>query len=269
MRISAPRRFHALFLIICFGIASSQEIRLVNAQDSPLAERLPPSVSESKETEYVSCWKKGEKEIKSRIVRSPILMSPGGVYSARVEVEAVAFKPKDEATYAGPLCFNNSTLFVEGPAGKKFKIVYSDSPKVLGGNSIKLIDWAPDAKSLLVEAAQWEYESEGIYTEFFIFSVDLGMIAEPDLREVLAARFEKDCWSENTVLGFTATGDVIVSVKPDADTIGLENGATSCVKRKTLVSLNPTKPAKANVQILPANTKIIQNGGFVPTDARR
>lgn len=237
-----------------------------NAQDSSLAERLPPLESTSKETEYVNCWGKNEDHPKSRLVRSPVLVSPDGLYRAYVEVEATAFKPKDEATYAGPLCFNDSRLFVDGPAGKSFKIVYSDSPKVLEGNSIKLVDWSADGKSLLVETAQWEYESEGIYTEFFIFSVDSGATAEPDLMAMLAARFGKDCYSENTVLGFTSTRAVVVAVEPDADEIGLANGAKSCVRRKTLITLDLTSAPASSVHILPANKKILQYGRFLTSE---
>lgn len=192
MKIPVHRVLCASFLLACLALAASSQVaQQVSSQDPASAERLPPLESKSKETEYLSCWKKGEKEIKSRIVRSPILVSPGGLYHAHVEVEAVAFKPKNEATYAGRLCFNNSTLFVGGPGGKSFKIVYSEAPGVLDGNSIELVDWTPDGKSLLVEAAQWEYESEGIYTEYFIFSVDSGTITEPDLMGMLAVRFEK------------------------------------------------------------------------------
>jgi hypothetical protein len=270
MEITAHRRLYASFLFAIFAFASSGQVaRQISAQDASSAERLPPSESTSKDTEYLSCWKRGEKEIKSRLVRSPVLVSRDGLYRAHVEVQATAFKPKDEATYAGPLCFNDSTLFVEGPEGKNFKIVYSDSPKVLDGNSIKLVDWSPDGKNLLLEAAQWEYESEGIYTEFVIFNVGSGAIVEPDLRTILAARFGKDCWSENTILGFTPGDAVVVALRPDADETGLENGAKSCVKRKTLVSIDLAKAPPKSVQTLPANSKLSQNGSFLSSRAQK
>jgi hypothetical protein len=240
-----------------------------NTADSLSAEPLPPLESVSKETEYVSCWKKGEDQIKSRLVRSPILVSPDGLRRARVEVKATALKPKNEATYVGRLCFSDSTLFVEGPGGENSKIVYSDSPKVLDGNSIKLVDWAPDGKSLLVEAAQWEYESEGIYTEFFEFSVDSGTIREPDLMQMLAAKFGKDCYSENTVLGFTPDGAIVIALEPDADEVGLENGAKSCVKRKTLVSLNLAGQPGKNLQTIPGNAKLVHYGKFLPLETSK
>jgi hypothetical protein len=240
-----------------------------NTAGSLSAEPLPPVESRSEETEYLSCWKKGETQIKSRLVRSPILVSPDGLRRARVEVKATALRPKNEVTYAGRLCFNDSTLFVERPGGEKSKIVYSDSPKVLEGNSIKLVDWAPDGKSLLVETAQWEYESEGIYTEFFIFSVDSGTITEPGLMEMLAAKFGRDCYSENTVLGFTPDGAIVIALEADADEVGLENGAKSCVKRKTLVSLNLTGQPGKNIQTLPANTKVVHYGKFLPLESSK
>lgn len=258
----------SFFLIQAVLPRTVSSARQAQSRDSLSAEPLPPTEISSKETEYVSCWKRGEPEIKSRLVRSPVLVSRDSQYRARVVVEATALKPKNEAVYSGRLCFNDSTLFVDGPGGKNFKIVYSDSPNVSEGNSIKLIDWAPDGKSLLLETAKWEYESEGIYTEFLIFSVDPGTIVEPDLREMLATRFGKDCWSENTVLGFTPSGNVIVAVRPDADETGLENGAISCVKRKTLVSVSLTGPPGKRSQTLPANTKVVQNGTFLPSSPR-
>jgi hypothetical protein len=260
----------ASFLVLCTPLPAFDQINeQENDQEANSAERLPAVKSISKETGYVSCWKRNEKDIKSRFVRSPILVLPDGLRRAYVEVEAIALKPKDEATYAGRLCFNDSTLFVEGPGGKSIKIVYSDSPKVLEGNSIKLVDWSPDGNRLLLEAAQWEYEFEGIYTEFVIFNVESGVIAEPDLRSISAARFGKDCWSENTISGFTLGGAVVIAVRPDADETGLENGAISCVKRKTLVSIDLTQAPPKSVQTLPANSRLSQNGSFLPSRAQR
>jgi hypothetical protein len=258
-------RYSSLLLLLAVLPAGGQGHQQDDRQDPSSAERLLPTKSTSKETEYLSCWRRNEKDTKSRLIRSPVLVSPDGLYRAYVEVEATAFKPKDEATYAGPLCYNDSRLFVEGPAGKSFKIIYSDSPKVLDGNSIKLVDWSPDGKSLLVETAQWEYESEGIYTKFFIFSVDSGAMAEPDLMAMLAARFGKDCYSENTVLGFTSSGAVVVALEPDADEIGLANGAKTCVTRKTLIALDLISAPANRVLTLPANKKILQYGRFLPS----
>jgi hypothetical protein len=266
MKIIHDACLYTSLLLLAVFPASGQAPQRDNGQDPSSAERLPPTESTSKETEYLSCWRRNEKNIKSRLVRSPVLVSPDGLHRAYVEVEATAFKPKDEATYSGPLCFNDSRLFVEGPSGKSFKIIYSDSPKVLDGNSIKLVDWSPDGESLLVEAAQWEYESEGIYTEFFIFSVDSGATTEPDLMAMLAARFGKDCYSENTVLGFTSTGAVVVALEPDADQVGLANGAKSCVKRKTLITLDQSRASADSVQTLPTNVKILRYGKFLPSE---
>lgn len=134
------------------------------------------------------------------------------------------------------------------------------------GNSIKLVDWSPDGKTLLVESAQWEYESEGIYTEFFIFSIDTGSIVEPDLMKILATRFGKDCYSENTIVGFYSSGAVEVAIEPDADEIGIANGAKSCVKRKTLIALDISHLPTNSVKTVPANKKILQNGRFLSSE---
>jgi hypothetical protein len=259
--------FASLLFLWAALSASGRASQQGNEQgSSSAAERLPPTISISKETEFLSCWAKNEDQPKSRLMRSPVLVSPDGLYRAHVEVEATAFKPKDETTYSGPFCYNDSRLFVEGPSGKSFRIIYSDSPKVLEGNSIKLVDWSPDGKTLLVESAQWEYESEGIYTEFFIFSIETGSIVEPDLKKILAARFGKDCYSENTIVGFDSTGAIEVTIEPNADEIGIANGAKSCVKRKTLVAVDISNLSTNSVKTVPANKKILQNGRFLSSE---
>lgn len=94
--------FTSLLFLWAALSASGQAPQQGNEQGaSSAAERLPPIINTSKETEYLSCWAKNEDEPKSRLMRSPILVSPDGLYRARVEVEATAFKPKDKPLTPG------------------------------------------------------------------------------------------------------------------------------------------------------------------------
>jgi hypothetical protein len=86
---------------------------------------------------------------------------------------------------------------------------------------------------LLMERTAWKYESEGDFTDLVLFSLSSGSATAPDLSKILESRFGKDCGSENSAIGFTPEGNVVVSVKPLRDDYYNE-GATSCVKQKTL-----------------------------------
>src|SRR5205807_8253229 len=126
-----------------------------------------------------------------------------------VEVEAIAFQPKDTATYSGPLCQNTSRLLLAGSGDAAFKVVYTQTPDFSEGNSLKLVDWSPDSMHILMERTSWPYESEGDFADVLQFDVASGNVTAPDLSKILEAKFGKDCGSENSVTGFTAEGDVV------------------------------------------------------------
>jgi hypothetical protein len=218
----------------------------------PVTERLS-------DTARVSCWKDSDHPI-SRLGRSPIISSSGG-YRAYVEVEAIAFRPKYQETYAGPLCENTSRLFLAGPGDVKFKPAYSQAPDFSDGNSLKLVDWSPDGVHLLLERASWKYESEGDYTDLVLFSLSSGEVTAPDLSKILQGRFGKDCGSENSVIGFTPEGNVVVLVTPLEDTYYNE-GATSCVKQKALLALDAKHALEDIAQVLPSDFKARHYGQF-------
>jgi len=116
---------------------------------------------------------------------------------------------------------------------------------------------------LLMERTQWKYESEGDYTDFVVFNVDSGTVTQPNLEAAIAARYGKDCASENSAPGFTSEGKVVVAVAPLADEIALMNGAKSCVKRKTLLVVDLSRGMTASPEPLAANVKLVQHGKFL------
>ena len=231
------------------------------AQQAAAATRLKPSRSTSKDTKFVSCFGKGQ-PTGSYIVQSPILTSPDGLHRAYVEVEAIAFRPKDEPSDSEPSCENASRLFLAGPGDSVFKLVYSQSPPdISDGNSLKLVDWSADGTNLLIERTIWNYESEGDLTDLVLFAVSSGTTTAPNLPKILEARFGKDCSSENSVIGFTPEGNVVILVAPVKDTYYNE-GATSCVKQKTPLALDVNRSLQDIAQVLPVDFKARHYGQF-------
>ena len=140
-------------------------------------------------------------------------------------------------------------------------MAYLETPATSSGNSLKIIDWSADATHLLVERGQWVYESDdGAYTDLLIFDPRTGHIAVPDLATVLAGRFGKDCWSDNSVLGFTQDGQAVLAVDPFSNVVALMNGAISCVKRRTRVALDSV----GDLRTLPKAYKLRHFGQFLP-----
>jgi hypothetical protein len=239
------------------------------AQNDSATTRLKQSFRTSKQTQYVSCWDKKNKLTGSHLVRTPVLVSSDGSHRAYVEVESTAFQPKDLATYTGPLCENTSRLFFAGGEEAKFRLVFSQSAEDFSdGNSLTLVDWSSDGMHLLLERTQWKYESEGDYTDFVVFNVDSGTVTQPNLEAAIAARYGKDCGSENSAPGFTSEGKVVVAVTPLADEIALMNGAKSCVKRKTLLVVDLSRGLTASTEPLAANIKLVQHGKFLESSPK-
>jgi len=250
--------FLSFLLFVTFAV-SKDEVR--GNQNLEAATRLEPSRSTSKDTKYVSCWNKKQALIGSRLVKSPILSSPDDLHRAYVEVEAIAFQPQNAATYSGPLCENTSRLFLAGPEGAEFTLAYSQSADFSDGNSLKIVDWSPDGMHLLMERTMWKYESEGDFTDLVLFSLSSGGVTAPELSKILEGRFGKDCSSDSSVIGFTPEGNVVILVKPVEDTYYNE-GATSCVKQKTLLALDAKRALQEIAQELPADFKTRHYGQF-------
>jgi hypothetical protein len=120
-----------------------------------------------------------------------------------------------------------------------------------------------------MERTQWKYESEGDYTDFVVFNVDSGTVTQPNLETVIAARYGKDCGSENSAPGFTSVGKVVLALAPLADELALMNGAKSCVQRKTLFVIDLSGGLTACAEPLAANFKVVQHGKFLESSPKR
>jgi len=112
-----------------------------------------------------------------------------------------------------------------------------------------------------MERTIWGYETEGELTDLVLFNVSSGAVTVPDLQKVLETRFGKDCSSENSLVGFTPEANVVIRVAPVKDTYYNE-GATSCVKKRTLLALDAKRGFQAIAQVIPADFKAQPYGHF-------
>src|SRR6266576_6284155 len=132
--------------------------------------------------------------------------------------------------------------------------IFSSSRGLCGGKNVVLEDLTTD-EPFIYRA------EEGELTDLVLFSVSSGTVTVPDLQKVLETRFGKDCSSENSVIGFTPEANVVIRVAPVKDTYYNE-GATSCVKKRTLLALDAKRGFQAIAQVLPADFKSQPYGHF-------
>jgi hypothetical protein len=212
--------------------------RIIPHEQAQSAVRLPVT-ERSADTAEVSCWS-GSDHLISRLGRSPIISSRVG-YQAYAEVEAIAFKPKYQETYAGSLCENRVRLLLAKAGGSSFQILLdSNSPKgdcviVEGAEScevkgIQLVDWSRDGTFLLADLVQWVYESDALLVHVpIIYDVPNGKFIRPDVYHFFDEFYKTDFFKEKPdpagspcefVLraeGFSADGNLILSASRPSD----------------------------------------------------
>ncbi len=248
------------------------------------AERLPITERLS-DTAEVSCWKDSDHLI-SRLGRSPFISSSSG-YRAYVEVKAIAFRPKYQETYAGPLCENRVKLFLAKGGVSSFQILLdtnvpkNDCITVEGGNScdvkgIQLVDWSKDGRYLLADMVLWVYESDALVMRVpVIYDVTKSEFIRPDVYhffdEYYKTSFFKQkpdpsarwCEFELRSEGFSPDGNIIVSASRPPDDPSFEQEFCLDKKQTFLFDLGTNK-----IKHLPSNYKAQHygtwNSGGVP-----
>jgi hypothetical protein len=187
----------------------------------------------------------------SRTVKGDVLVSPDGKHRAYAEVEASALYPQRPSGYAGPLCVNNSRLFVAGDAGD-FKIRFLQEPAdVENGNSLRLIDWSSDGRRLLAELAEWQYEQPGVAHSILIFDSRNGTFQQPEMAHLLAKTFGHECSLDFRVLGYGLQGKIVLEGDPMTPEEEEVAGVSSCAKKKTYFELDRATEALVSVPELP------------------
>ena len=208
----------------------------------------PENTPKSSDPEFVTC---GEKPpLASRTVRSSMLVAPDLKHRAYTEVEATALYPQRPTGYSGPLCVNNSRLFVADTGD--FKLRFLQEPAdVENGNSLRLVDWSADGRRLLAEIAEWQYEQPGVTRSVLVFDSRFGTFQQPDLVRSLAKTYGHDCSMNLRVLGFGAQGQIVLEAQPLTPEEEEVSGTSSCAKKRTFFELDRATENLVSVPELP------------------
>jgi len=213
------------------------------------ANPAPQNTPKSSDPDIVTC---GEKPpFTTRTVRSNVLVAPDQKHRAYVEVEATALYPQRPSGYSGPLCVNNSRMFV-GTDPTDFKIRFLQEPAdVENGNSLRLVDWSADGRRLLSELAEWQYEQPGQTRSVLVFDSRTGTFQQPDLARSLAKLYGHDCSLNLHVLGFGAQGAIVLDAQPLTPEEEEVSGTSSCAKKRTYLELDRATENLVSVTEIP------------------
>jgi hypothetical protein len=185
-----------------------------------------PITEQLSDTAELSCWRDSQHFI-SRQGRSSIFSSSAGS-RAYAEVNAVAFKPKYQETYTGPLCENSVRLFLAKDGASDFQVLFdSTKPKndcvTIAGEAwcavkgIRLVDWSKDGRFLLAELLAWEYESDsGITRVPIVYNTSTGEFIRPDVYHFFDQYYwtdasKKNCEFDLTTKGLSPGGDLVLT----------------------------------------------------------
>jgi hypothetical protein len=214
----------------------------------------PQNTPKSEDPELVTC---GEKPpFSSRTVRGNTLASPDQKHRAYTEVEATTLYPQRPSGYAGPLCVNNSRLYVAGDTGD-FKMKFLQEPAdVENGNSLRLIDWSADSRRLLAEVTEWQYEQPGSNRSVLVYDSRIGTFQQPDLAHSLAKAYSHECSMNLRVLGFGVQGAIVLDAQPLTPEEEEVSGVSSCAKKRTFFEMDR---ATENLVSVPEMPKVLHN----------
>jgi hypothetical protein len=220
------------------------------SKTSPAPENTPKATA----PELVTCGEKAP--FTSHTVKSNLLVAPDQKHRAYVEVEAAALHPQRPAGYTGPLCVNNSRLFVATDTSD-FKLRFLQEPAdVENGNSLRLVDWAADSRRLLAELTEWQYEQPGVTRGALVYDSRFGTFQQPDLGRALAKLYGHECSLNFRVMGFGMQGAIVLEGEPLSPEEEEVLGTSSCAKKKTYFELDR---ATENLVSVPEMPKLQRN----------
>lgn len=222
------------------------------------AQNNPAASLKSNDTSYVTC---GDKAAISRTVTSDIFVSPDDKRRAytRVVAHAVAGQANPERTSA--TCVNNSSLFV-GSNGSPFDLVFlQEATDIESGNSLEIVDWSADGRRLLLELAQWQYDSPGVTRSPLVYQAEVGVFQQPDLSRSFRKHFGIDCSLEVRVAGYSADGKIVIETTPLTPEEEEVLAIPSCSRKKNQWVLTVSSES---ITPLPENPKIVRNAKLEP-----
>ena len=222
-----------------------------------------PAPQSTADTSRVTC---GEKPpFSTHVVRSETFVAPDGKRRAYTEVEARALYPQRPAGYSGPLCVNNSRLFVANE-GQDFKIVFLQEPSDQEtGNSLRQVDWSADSRRLLLELAEWQYETPSITRSILIYDSRNTTFQQPDFGQIFRKQFRIECSLDIHANGFTPEGKIIFETHPLSPEEEEVLSLPSCSRKKEIYEMDRTTET---IIALPNAPKLQRNAKIEPALAK-
>jgi hypothetical protein len=209
----------------------------------------PENTPKSGDPMLVTCGDKPP--LASRTVKGDVLVAPDGKHRAYAEVEASALYPQRPSGYSGPLCINNSRLYVSSEAAD-FKLRFlQEAADVETGNSLRLIDWSSDGRRLLAELTEWQYEQPGVTHSVLIYDSRYGTFQQPDFLHLLAKLYERECAFNFRVLGFATQGAIALEASPLTPEEEEVSGVSSCAKKKMYFEMDRATESMISIPELP------------------
>jgi hypothetical protein len=213
------------------------------------APSAPENTPKSGDALLVTCGDKPP--LASRTVKGDALVAPDGKHRAYAEVEATALSAQRANGYTGPLCINNSRLFVSSEASD-FKLRFLQEPAdVETGNALRLVDWSSDSRRLLAELAEWQYEQPGVTHSILIYDSRYGTFQQPDLLRLLAKLYNRECALNFHVVGFASQGAIVLEAEPLTPEEEEVSGMSSCAKKRTYFEMERATESLISVPELP------------------
>lgn len=226
------------------------------------AQNLPASAAKSNDTSYVTC---GNKAAISRTVSSDIFVSPDGKKRAYTRVAAKAAAGQLSTERTSSVCVNNSMLFFNSSTDSFDLVFLQEATDTETGNSLQIVDWSPDSHRLLLELAQWQYDSPGTTRSPLIYQPESGVFQQPDLTRAFRKQFGMDCSLNVHVAGFTAEGKIVIETQPMTPEEEEVLALPSCSPRKAQWILSPSSES---ISALPEAAKIVHSAKVEPQPAK-
>ena len=150
-------------------------------------------------TYWVSCGN-GDSPYKSRTATSLVLVSPDGANQAFTRATANAINEGS--------CENESKIFLRDRRFGDYKLIFSQKPEeYTTGNGVRLVDWSPDGRFLLIEEALWLPEDSD--NKILLYDARKGKFVQPDFNVVLKG-LPKDCYTDVRARGFSFDQKIMV-----------------------------------------------------------
>jgi hypothetical protein len=197
-------------------------------------------------------------------------VSPDKKARAFVEVEATALQSTAAENYVGSLCRNVSKLYVVSDQAGFGQPRYVEKPGKPGqenveGNSLRIVDWSPDGKWLLVDMKTWIYQSEGWSNFALLYSLQSGTTKQFDLQKLFTNALKKECAVFPEIMGFTSSGEIILEVAPVGGEDDEELFGESCFRSRSFWTVN----SKSEIKQIAQPPTIRRNGQWQEPPGKR